>query len=107
MIQLRQQTMKIRTNEHDSVEKRETVDQQSDLNGRIRERSWTLTAVTRAYRKSLRAAEMATGEMTGGDYVLARFATRGSRVALTKSSNKGLIARRRVSELFDHSNCRF
>jgi len=29
----------------------------------------------RSYLRSLRAAEMAAWEMTGGDYVLARFAT--------------------------------
>jgi hypothetical protein len=33
------------------------------------------TAVTRAYFRSMRAAEMAAWEMTGGDYVLSCFVT--------------------------------
>src|SRR5262249_52299015 len=35
----------------------------------------TAAAATQAYLKSLRAAEMADWEMTGGDYVLPAFAT--------------------------------
>src|SRR5262245_39670629 len=35
----------------------------------------TVAAAARAYLKSLRAAEMADWEMTGGDYVLSAFAT--------------------------------
>ena len=37
------------------------------------------TAV-RSYLRSLRAAEMAAWEMTGGDYVLARFATPATQI---------------------------
>jgi len=81
--------------------------QQPDLNSRIREPRWTLTAVTRAYLKCLRAAEMATWEMTGGDYVLARFATSSSRDRIIKSNNNEVVPRRRMSKVFHHPNCRF
>ncbi len=36
------------------------------------------SALIRAYFRALRAAEMATWEMTGGDYVISRLAERAS-----------------------------
>jgi hypothetical protein len=42
--------------------------------------------MTRAYLKCLRAAEMATWEITGGDYVLARFAPNSRRNSMDASA---------------------
>jgi hypothetical protein len=42
---------------------------------------------TRSYFRSLRAAEMAAWEVTGGDYVLARFASAGTRATIVGAAS--------------------
>jgi hypothetical protein len=51
------------------------------MNSRIAKRPMlpklAIASLSREYLRSLRAAEMAAWEMTGGDFMLARFATNG------------------------------
>src|SRR5262245_49429266 len=59
----------------------------------------TVAAAARAYLKSLRAAEMAEWEMTGGDYVLPAFARNsfhyGGRTCRQDAQRRGNISRER------------
>jgi len=65
----------------------------------------TAAAATQAYLKSLRAAEMAEWERTGGDYMLPAFATNGfhygiGRVCRRDAQTSGNISQRPECRIF-------